>query len=240
MERRRKSTKNPTDLTTQRRDAMIWMGCISYHPTGKQNDLLFRSLHDRIVVGDDLYWIDDTTARRCPICNETQTVEHLFLTCQAARSLWAEFQVIWIRKEEATAALRDATLIDTTRVGTTLVPRSRAELLGLLAVTPYREMSDRTRHRRYKIMTSALIRAVWKAYTKFQFREHPTFRTDEIVAFYVKQLEEMARRDHTSLNAYQFISRRDVRLFQGVWGVKATTFGHSKPLPVLVGIGMLA
>lgn len=189
---------------------LIWNACMHYEPTGRQNDLLFRLLHGVVRTGSDLHWLEEE-AQKCPIDGDNQTIEHLWLTCSSATILWEELEDTWRKMEgPGNPAIRVPPR-----------PRTKAQLLGLLALTPYKKTGDqRLRHVRYKLMSHALVWTIWKAYTTFQFKEHDTFRADEIKAFYQKLLVEYAMRDKMAATSHRYANkeRHNKRCFKEIWG----------------------
>ena len=53
----------------------------------KMNDLLYRLLLGAVECGPNLHWLEED-AHRCPLDQQFQTVEHIWVDCEAAQEMW--------------------------------------------------------------------------------------------------------------------------------------------------------
>ena len=218
-------------LPTRRiRTTEIWSACLDRTSTGRQNDLLFRLLHGQIKTGTDLHWLGND-AQRCPVDGEIQTKDHLWVECTTAKQLWEQFAKIWAKIEGPEGGSPHPA-----------TPRNMAHLIGLLAITPY-PMDPRSKrptplYTRYRTMAHAAVcygqsgKSIRS--TKYQYGEHPTFRTDEVLALFETLLTEYIRRDRTTATSYQYANagRHNPSFFKKVWGI-TTGEATQTPVPIL-------
>ena len=148
-------------------DKDIWSGL--YHPESyaKFTDLYWRLIMAITRTGEA--WMDKSD---CPMCGETQLAEHLFWRCPAAKQVWLTVQRQWHGI-----------------TGTEMqFPRTWAALL-LLGVA--KKTGDQTAHhelRRWRIMFSEAMWAIWSQRCAWSFNETADFSETVILSIYRARL----------------------------------------------------
>ena len=119
----------------------------------KMNDLLYRLLLGVVEVGPSLHWLPEE-AQRCPLDQELQTVEHLWVGCSAAQEVWEAFERIYGKASRGRSAADR--------------PRNAPEMIGMLALGP--GFHDPDDLKRWHILFSEAVWQIWKLYLGDQFR----------------------------------------------------------------------
>jgi hypothetical protein len=117
----------------------------------------------KVFVGDDLAIVGKAVAnRRCPYDGAIQTIEHVWIECNAARIVWMEFQACYLLASRGRLAP---------------IPQNREELIGYFALGPL-ILRGRYDKRRWNILYSEAVWIIWKIYLDHQFRNRTISRRD--------------------------------------------------------------
>ncbi|SNX84637.1 related to Retrovirus-related POL polyprotein [Melanopsichium pennsylvanicum] len=73
---------------------MIWRSARNNFLTPKQGNLLWRFLRQKVLVGQDLHWLDRED-QECPSCHVLSSVEHLWISCPTAQQIWDLVRTTW-------------------------------------------------------------------------------------------------------------------------------------------------
>lgn len=149
--------------------SQLWRGARSQFSHPKAGDLLWRFLHEKVITGPALTWLEEAD-QKCPIDNEPQTIQHIWIECNTAIGVWKTFSTIY-------------TLL-TNR--TPIVPNNVDDLVALMALGPYNHKID---NRRWRILYSEAVWAIWKAYLTYSFKETKhSLHPEGVKALYKKAL----------------------------------------------------
>jgi len=156
-------------------------------------DLAWRIVHQCVRTGE--IWMDK---RECPICHVTQTVEHLFWDCPVATTVWEKVREIW------------GLLTSTAFPG----PSSWPDIAFVMAQAQ-RTIKDRDEYRRWRILFSEAIWALWTHRCEWSFEETDRFTTSAT-------LEKFAVRIRTRIQICCRINRTnagaDTETIKKMWG----------------------
>ena len=133
----------------------LWHGAYGRGKLPKCQDLCKRLLLGCVPTGARLVWLEDESAKLCPLCHEDQTIEHIFVTCPVAQEMWDGFEQVYITAGRGTSYVARR-------------PRNVNQMIGLLAIGP--RIRDRVHRRRYHILYSEVIWQLWKLYQNHQRR----------------------------------------------------------------------
>ena len=75
----------------------------------KCNDLCKRLMRGDVPTGVELRWVENESAKTCPLCGEDQTIKHILVRCQMAEEMWDLMEAIYINSVERDLAPRETT-----------------------------------------------------------------------------------------------------------------------------------
>jgi hypothetical protein len=185
----------------------IWLGVTSRKGrVPKCNDLLFRLLHDRVLTGGRLEWLE-TAKQRCPLCDVDQTIEHIWVDCPVAKTVWARFEVILKRLDPNSPCTEG--------------PRTSGEFIGLLAVGPDfpRLPIQKTRQARWMMLYSEAVWRIWKDYLDASFGRE-VFTPERSLGLYNTNILHRIMMDRARIFNPRMANRktRSTARFKEFWG----------------------
>jgi len=167
----------------------------------KAGDLLWRMLHQRVITGTRLHWIEEGR-QRCPIHHADLTLQHIWLDCTVAQAVWEEASGIW-------KALGSPILMRT--------PLTIDEMLALAILSP---CGTATQNERWHCLYRTAAWSIWKAYLTHSFGESFMLWNPAAAAGYYREL--IRRRiltDRTLCLSEKHQNRLyNERIFQLTWG----------------------
>ncbi|SPO32440.1 uncharacterized protein UTRI_02997 [Ustilago trichophora] len=192
---------------------MIWRSARHEFLTPKQGDLLWRFLHQKVLVGMDLHWLEEED-QQCPNCHIPSSVEHLWIHCPAARELWDLVKLIWER----------AWVQTNPDEGTPPFPNieTQHDLATWLALAP---VSGPFHAQRWKIFFGTAIWSIWVAYLRWSYKEDlSALFPASICAIFINYLSNRFQEDRLlSLNSLYTNKTFNVQAFESTWGQSPST-----------------
>lgn len=107
-----------------------WKELWSLKSENRTKEIIWLLIHNALPTKDVLYKRGITTNNRCPVCRETETMVHVFVTCRAARRVW-EHMKRWI---DQIAGERILVNLSTIAFGIKVPDRSHQRELCLLII----------------------------------------------------------------------------------------------------------
>lgn len=176
----------------------MWGATRDFEKLPKAGDLLWRLLHEKVYTGDQLHWLP-VDKRTCILDGQTQSIQHIWIDCEAARGVWDLFRTVWHKIQGVDPVL----------------PTSTETLIGLLAVSPSTEKYERIR---WKILYSTAVWSIWNAYLQDNFEETVLYR-DRVVSLYRNAILGRFQVDRIACTSSRYRSQRHAKtVFRRVWG----------------------
>ena len=75
----------------------------------KARDLLWRLLHGRVMTGTKLTWIE-SDQQHCPIQHCDLTIQHIWIDCTVAITIWSEVIKIWNKIDPEVEIIKPLTI----------------------------------------------------------------------------------------------------------------------------------
>lgn len=193
--------------------AMIWRAARHEFLTPKQGDLLWRLLHAKVKIGQDLHWLP-RESQICPNCIIPSSIEHLWIECPAAQHLWCLVRTIWDKAWDITDP-------NTAKPAFPQI-ESRHDLACWLALAP---VSDRFHARRWKVLFGTAVWSIWISYLRWSYSEDLTaLFPASIRALFLTLLRNRFQEDRLlSLNSLYTNKTYNVEAFKLTWGQPPST-----------------
>ena len=190
----------------------LWRGTQQYDNVGKLNDLIFRFLHRKVRTGSRLTWVA-SEKQTCPWDGCDQTIQHLWIDCEIARTAWDLFSTVWAAITHKPPPL----------------PRNEDQLIGLLAVAPF-ERRAYYHAVRWRLLFNETVWVIWKAYLRYQFDEEPDFRPDKVRDLVWLTYNRLAHREQflAQSSRHRTFRRHNAGAFAKIWGTSPASFNRSR------------
>lgn len=186
---------------------MVWRAARDTFLTPKAGDLLWRFLHEKVLVGGDLHWLD-ASQQCCPRCNTRSSIEHLWIRCPTASALWEIFRLVW----------NTAWGLQFPGQPYPALPElhSRADLLTWFALPPFKPP---ILARRWRVLYSTAVWTLWLSYLKFSFgeSENSLFERSVLELFLKLVANRIQEERLLSLNSLYSNRTYNTNLFEDVW-----------------------
>lgn len=180
----------------------LWKAIECYERVPKANDLLYRLMLDVVETGEALTW-ETLEAQTCPLDETLQTIEHVWIECEAATEIWGEFERIYNRAARGRS------------YGTG--PTNRRDLVGLFALGP--GLTNKFDLIRWHILYSEAVWQIWKLYCNNQYRSEPLTPVWGRVVYRKAVLHRIMMDRALTLSPKRETNRRhNIATFTKVWG----------------------
>lgn len=166
----------------------------------------------KVKTGERLDWLEPAARRRCPIDDHDLSIPHIWIHCKVAQAIWDEMQRIWRRAKKAPND-------DIPR------PRTKAELMVLMAVSPFpaHERASNVDRHRWTILYQTAVWCLWKSYLTYSFGSEPQLWKVEIaVTYYRNQIIRNIAVDRIACISPKYEGQRGSKaMFRKLWGEEA-------------------
>lgn len=189
-------------------EAKVWEQSRSKRRKGKLNDFIWRLLHDRVLTGNRLSWLE-VDQQRCDLCLCENDLEHIFLKCPKVSALWEYY---------ASILAASGTIV--------YIPTSLDDIIVNLIIPVGGSGPERDRT---NLLFSVAIWTIWRSYTRKQFGEGSYTRESIGTAFF-KEVERMMMRERAAaLCTYPSKGKAFTKIsFKRTWGFAPES------LPILI------
>ena len=184
------------------REAHLWKAVKTLDRVPKCNDLLYRLMLKTVKTGSALSWLEPEKWY-CPIDGEDETIEHVFIECDVADTVWKAFIEI-----HGKASLGKETANK---------PLNRNELIGLMAIGP--GITEKRSLSRYRVLYSEVIWQLWKLYQDKQRRDEGISTVKAVGIYRTAVLHRMMMDRALIYHPKNALKKESLmRDYHGMWG----------------------
>lgn len=201
----------------------LWYEIKQFERNPKADDLLWRFLHAKVAVGNEIDWLLPEK-KVCPHCRDPsggtvlQTISHVWIDCRAAREVWDLFGKVWERLHGRPPRF---------------LPTSKDSLIAIFAKSPYRGVAKS----RWITLFTAAVWILWRAYLDSSIDGddfHPTL----VRVRYWEEIGKIIRRDKVIAMSprYSAAKNHSPEMFRKIWGTEAKNVKFKGIPGCLVGL----
>lgn len=205
------------------RASELWQEIKQFERNPKADDLLWRFLHAKVAVGNEIDWLLPEK-KVCPYCRDScgntvlLTISHVWIECKAAKEVWDLFGKVWERLHGRPPRF---------------LPTSKDSLVAIFAKSPYRGAAKS----RWITLFTAAVWILWRAYLDSSI-DGDHFHPTRVRVRYWEEIGKIIRRDKVIAMSprYNTVERYSPEAFRRIWGTEAKQVKFKGTPGCLVGL----